>query len=337
MGAANQVQYEGTNNLTYFLLLFLLFITTESESAHTIDCMLDTTNVTTPIGSTLGAEDFSPSPTPESASKMMFPRDKGQDDSSPSVEQFQTLFSKGQTYIYIITSMPGDSSSFPHATQTDYTKTETLYTSSQPTNASPVGQSVASTTQPPSLFPIDYNDPPNIDPSDDNGDGPFDGMGRGVKEGVIVLILMGVAAIVFASVWFCCGGKKRWAKRKAARREATGLPLHSITSQSQEQSREPPQPVTQPVAQPVEDLPPPSYEEVVPAQHQRLAGGLPLRDEEEDGMVVDGKTPLSEIPFEDVVLDHSPTGSSSSASSANQAFSARHHNQYGDTRGHSNS
>ena len=56
---------------------------------------------------------------------------------------------------------------------------------------------------------------------------------------------------------------------------------------------------------------------------------------EEDGVVADGKTPLSEIPFEDVVLD--PPSSSSSTSSANQAFAAMHHDGMGDTRGHTNS
>lgn len=57
--------------------------------------------------------------------------------------------------------------------------------------------------------------------------------------------------------------------------------------------------------------------------------------EAEDGMIADGKTPLSEIPFEDVVL--APASSSSSTSSANQGFAAMHHTGMGDTRGHTNS
>lgn len=82
---------------------------------------------------------------------------------------------------------------------------------------------------------------------------------------------------------------------------------------------------------------PPSYEEVVPA-HLRVATGPPRIlhvGEGEDGMIADGKTPLSEIPFEDVMLE--PSSSSSSMSSANQAFQNVHHNGMGDTRGHTNS
>ena len=85
---------------------------------------------------------------------------------------------------------------------------------------------------------------------------------------------------------------------------------------------------------------PPSYEEVVPP-HLRVATGPPRmlhggEAEADDGVVADGKTPLSEIPFEDVVLEPS-SSSSSSSSSANQAFNAMHHNGVGDTRGHTNS
>jgi hypothetical protein len=82
---------------------------------------------------------------------------------------------------------------------------------------------------------------------------------------------------------------------------------------------------------------PPSYEEVVPP-HLSLATGPPrvvLAPGPEDGVVADGKTPLSEIPFEDVMLE--PSSSSSSSGSANQAFEAVHHNGIGDTRGHTNS
>jgi hypothetical protein len=85
------------------------------------------------------------------------------------------------------------------------------------------------------------------------------------------------------------------------------------------------------------DAPPPSYEEVV-APHLRVATGPPrlvVGGETEDGVVADGKTPLSEIPFEDVALE--PSTSTSSTSSANQAFEAMHHNGVGDTRGHTNS
>lgn len=82
---------------------------------------------------------------------------------------------------------------------------------------------------------------------------------------------------------------------------------------------------------------PPSYEEVAPP-HLSLATGPPrmvLAAGPEDAVVADGKTPLSEIPFEDVMLEQS--SSSSSTSSANQAFETVHHNGMGDTRGHTNS
>ena len=83
------------------------------------------------------------------------------------------------------------------------------------------------------------------------------------------------------------------------------------------------------------DAPPPRYEEVVPAQHQRLAGGIAhvRPNDEEEGVISDGKTPLSEIPFEDVVLDQ---GSSSSGSSPSHAFASTHHLGGGDTTGHTN-
>jgi len=264
---------------------------------------------------------------------MMYPRDNGQDD-GPSVAQYQTLYISGSTYIYVITSMPGDLSSYAHNAQTPYTSTTTQSTASKPTDPIPAGQSAPATTPPPIT-------PSNPNKYHDDDDGPGDGMAHGAKAVVVIVTLLGVAAIVLASIWFCCGGKARWARRKAARQQgAAVLPLHTISGQTQEQSRELPQSAAEPVVHPAGDLPPPSYEEVVPARHQRLAGGLPTRNEEEeegDGLVVDGKTPLSEIPFEDVVLDHSPSGSSSSASSANQSFSARHHNQHGDTNGHTNS
>ncbi len=84
------------------------------------------------------------------------------------------------------------------------------------------------------------------------------------------------------------------------------------------------------------EAPPPRYEEVVPSQHQTIAGGIAhVRDDDErnvaDGIVADGKTPLSEIAFEDVVLDRS-NGEGSS-----RTFEAQHFGLGGDTRGHTNS
>jgi hypothetical protein len=79
------------------------------------------------------------------------------------------------------------------------------------------------------------------------------------------------------------------------------------------------------------DAPPPQYAEVVPPRHTRIAGGVTNVREEEEGVISDGKTPLSEIPFEDVVL--------SSASSSNSArdFGRVHHGAGGNTFGHTNS
>lgn len=104
------------------------------------------------------------------------------------------------------------------------------------------------------------------------------------------------------------------------------------------------------------DVPPPQYEEHVPPAHQRLAGGMARRGdqmqiqpmvEEDDGMgvVADGKTPLSEIPFEDVVL--TPTNGSQASGSASPSpsgseggrdFGERHAmgNGGGNTYGHTN-
>ena len=82
------------------------------------------------------------------------------------------------------------------------------------------------------------------------------------------------------------------------------------------------------------------YAEVAPPEHQTVAGGMRdanelRRIEEEAAVVSDGKTPLSEIPFEDVVLERQVSESESSGSS-NRGFETRHHGMGGDTRGHTN-
>lgn len=97
---------------------------------------------------------------------------------------------------------------------------------------------------------------------------------------------------------------------------------------------------------------PPSYEEVVPPSHQRLAGGMvqrghngisvasPVDEEDGAGMVADGKMPLSEMPFEDVVVERqrNDSGVSSAANfeEGGRNFHDRHAMQGGDTTGHSN-
>jgi hypothetical protein len=76
----------------------------------------------------------------------------------------------------------------------------------------------------------------------------------------------------------------------------------------------------------------------VPPQHQTVEGGITHVRDEEEGVISDGKTPLSEIPFEDVRLEEVESSSGSgSSSSANATFGERHHAMGGDTRGHTNS
>lgn len=76
---------------------------------------------------------------------------------------------------------------------------------------------------------------------------------------------------------------------------------------------------------------PPLYAEVAPPQHTTISGGITHVREEEEGIISDGKTPLSEIPFEDVILDHSPSEGSA------RNFGDRHLRLGGDTTGHTNS
>lgn len=90
---------------------------------------------------------------------------------------------------------------------------------------------------------------------------------------------------------------------------------------------------------------PPSYEESVPASHQQRAVGAPLHitpapEEDPSNIVVDGKPPLSEIPFEDVDvngLGEPSSSASASSSSAARSFHDVHHAGPGDTTGHTSS
>lgn len=172
--------------------------------------------------------------------------------------------------------------------------------------------------------PGGYTSPPY---QDTNQNGP-DEMGPGVKGGIAVSALIFIVIVIFLSFWFCCGGHRKW-KKSRVDGEQRGLPLHNVNNPSVPHG---------PNAAGIQargEAPPPRYEEVVPPQHQRLAGGMPVahvRNEEDEGMIADGKTPLSEIPFEDVVLDRTPSGSSSS-----QSFSMARHAGSGDTTGHTNS
>ncbi|KAE9378178.1 hypothetical protein N431DRAFT_435344 [Stipitochalara longipes BDJ] len=153
----------------------------------------------------------------------------------------------------------------------------------------------------------------------------------------IVIVIVAIVLIVLALAYFCCGccGGRRCGKRRRTppeQQNRSDVPLS-------------PMPAAERRGRPDEraidgDLPPPQYEETVPHQHQRIAGGITHVREEEEGVISDGKTPLSEIPFEDVVLDHpvsAGSGSGSGSPSSAREFAMRHHGLGGDTRGHTNS
>jgi hypothetical protein len=172
----------------------------------------------------------------------------------------------------------------------------------------------------------------------DDGHGNFwQGLAHGAQIGVILVIIISVFCVVLFSVWFCCGccGRRRGCctKRKpipSASENRGDLPLHTIPA-PERRGRADDRAMDL-------DPPPPQYEETVPPQHQTIAGGITHVREEEEGIISDGKTPLSEIPFEDVVLDHTPSGGSGSGSpSSAREFASRHHGFGGDTRGHTNS
>jgi hypothetical protein len=157
---------------------------------------------------------------------------------------------------------------------------------------------------------------------------------EGAKIGVLLVVVIGVLCIVLFSMWYCCGccggrccGKKR-RRTPNPSVERGDLPLHTI-QRSGEGERAQRNTIGG-------DLPPPRYEETVPPQHQTVEGGITHVRDEEEGVISDGKTPLSEIPFEDVRLDQVESASGSS-SSANAAFGERHHAMGGDTTGHTNS
>lgn len=171
----------------------------------------------------------------------------------------------------------------------------------------------------------------------DNGHGNFwQGLAHGAQIGVILVIIISVICVILFSMWFCCGccGSRRCCGRKRIPPEQQspgGLPLHTIPT-PERRGRAGDRAMDL-------DPPPPQYEETVPPQHQTIAGGITHVREEEEGVISDGKTPLSEIPFEDVVLDHTSSEGSGSGSSPSLAreFASRHHGLGGDTRGHTNS
>jgi hypothetical protein len=174
--------------------------------------------------------------------------------------------------------------------------------------------------------------------SDDDGDDGnlIDNLQMGAKAAVVIGLIFGIIFIVAFSMWFCCGccgirDKRGGLAPDGAQRTssdampsgATGniLPLHNIQSRSPSNAYPPPV-----------DPSPPSYEETVSPRNQAPPGGMQFGHRiDDDGIIPNGKTPLSEIGFEDVVLDRPHTGESSS-----QTFEQRHHGSGGNTRGHTN-
>ena len=159
---------------------------------------------------------------------------------------------------------------------------------------------------------------------------------HGSQIAIVAVIIICVLAIVLLSMWCCCGcfrGGRHCGKRRQlpTGEQNRDVPLGTI----------PPERRGRADAREVhDDPPPPMYAETAPPQHQTIAGGITHIREEDEGVISDGKTPLSEIPFEDVVLDHHESGGSGSGSgspSSAREFTMRHHGLGGDTRGHTNS
>ena len=147
--------------------------------------------------------------------------------------------------------------------------------------------------------------------------------------GVILSIIVGMAIILALSFWFCCGGRAWWSQHHDPQ-TSNGLPLYTMRGRNTQAG------VHRPPGGGGDA--PPIYAEVAPPEHQTVAGGMRdanevQRIEEESAVVSDGKTPLSEIPFEDVVLERNESESSGSSS---RDFEATHHAMGGDTTGHTN-
>jgi hypothetical protein len=182
---------------------------------------------------------------------------------------------------------------------------------------------------------------PTETPIFDGGNKNFwEALAGGARIGVVCVVVFGILCLVLFSAWFCCGcchgrrcGRRR--SRPATQENRGDLPL-SIMGGAERSGR--------PGEGGVDaDPPPPQYAEAVPPQHQTIEGGIThVREEreEEEGIISDGKTPLSEIPFEDIALGHpvsAGSGSGSGSPSSAREFALRHHAQEGDTRGHTNS
>lgn len=174
---------------------------------------------------------------------------------------------------------------------------------------------------------------PGSMPSDDQ-QALWNRLSPGIQAVIGVIATVCVLIIVLFSVWFCCGccglrNKRRGMAPNTPRGVAPNprpelhgnvMPLHAINNRA---------PQTGFNEMPAVEASPPAYEESVPPRHQRIAGGVSTTSEEDEGIISDGKTPLSEIPFEDVRLDQIRSGSSSS-----QNFEQRHHELGAEQRHH---
>lgn len=176
-------------------------------------------------------------------------------------------------------------------------------------------------------MPDNYNYPPN-----DNSPHAWYGITVGHKIAIIVGTLVFIAVLFFGLWWWCFGGRE---KQRQRRMNSQGLPL-----QNQLPPLPPPVPLdtlssahsSQRHGLVAGEMPPPQYEEAVPPRHQTIAGGITHVRQEEEGIISDGKTPLSEIPFEDVVIT-----STRSESSSSRNFEQAHRVGGGNTSGHTNS
>jgi hypothetical protein len=191
---------------------------------------------------------------------------------------------------------------------------------------------VTSTTNPFQTAPTSQPTDNLLNNADDAG---FDHLAHGVKAAVFVMIVFAVIVCIGAYFFY----RRRYRQRQQIQNRngdirrgygdpvngERGLPLHNLQ--------------TPPAVHMEGEDSPPQYAEVVPPQHQRIAGGITNVREEEEGIISDGKTPLSEIAFEDVVLERTgsdASGSGSSSRSPGGEF-GRHHGMGGDTSGHTNS
>ncbi|KAE8448083.1 hypothetical protein EG329_009848 [Mollisiaceae sp. DMI_Dod_QoI] len=164
----------------------------------------------------------------------------------------------------------------------------------------------------------------------------WDRLADGAKAGIIVAIVLAVLIITAVSVWYCCGccGLRR---RNARRNEILHPRPDTDTVPLQNREVTTVNRMSRMLSTRTRlsgfggEAPPPLYAEVTPPQHTTIAGGITHVREEEEGIISDGKMPLSEIPFEDVVLDHSPSEGSA------RNFGDRHLRLGGDTTGHTNS